>query len=125
MQEARAVKYCGRAPGIERGLQQGERAEHVGLQERFRIGDGAVDVGLGCEMRHAGEPMLVEQAMHQRGVADVAFHELDAVTFDQRLEASDVGRIGHGVDDDQPVRRLRCAPRVHQVLPDKARAAGD
>jgi hypothetical protein len=29
-------------------------------------------------MRHAGEFVLAEQAVHQRRVADVAFHELDA-----------------------------------------------
>ncbi len=77
------------------------------------------------QMRHAGEFVLVEQTMHQRGVADVALDELDAAIGDQRLEASYVGRIGHGVDHDQPVGRPRGAPRMHQVLADKSRAARD
>jgi len=46
------------------------------------------------------------------------FHELDAAICDQRLEASNIGRIGHGVDHDQPVGRPRRAPRMYQILAD-------
>ena len=76
-------------------------------------------------MRHAGKFVFVEQALHQRRIADVALHELDAAIGDQRLQAADIGRIGHGIDHDQAVGRPRGAPCVHQVLADEARAAGD
>ena len=121
MQEARAVERARRTPGVQRGLQQGEGAEHVGLQKGFGIGDGSIDMRLRGQMRDAGEFVLVEQPPHQRGIADVALDELDAAIGDQRLEASDVGRIGHGIDDDQPVGRPRGAPRMHQVLADESR----
>ncbi len=80
---------------------------------------------LGGEMRNAREPVLFEQATHQGRVADVALDELDAAAGDERFEASDVGCIGHRVDNDQLVGRPRCAPRMHEVLADKTRAAGD
>ena len=76
-------------------------------------------------MGDAGEFVLLEQPPHQRRIPDVALDEQDAAIGDQRLEAAEIGGIGHRIDDDQPVGRPRGAPRVHQVLADKAGAAGD
>ena len=125
MKKARAVERAVGAPGVQRRLEQGEGAEHVGLQKGLGIGDRSVDMGLRGEMSDAREFVLVEQAPHQRRIADVALDELDAAIRDQRFEAADIGRVGHGVDDDQPVGRPRRAPRMHQVLADETRAAGD
>ena len=61
MKKARAIDRAGSAPGIERGLEQREGAEHVGLQERLGIDDRAVDMGFRGEMGNAGELMFVEQ----------------------------------------------------------------
>ncbi len=77
------------------------------------------------EVGHPRKSMLVKQAAHQTGVGDVAFDEPDAVIRDQRFEASDIGGIGHRIDDDELVRRSCGPPGVHEVLADKARAAGD
>ena len=82
-------------------------------------------MGLGGEMGDAGEAVFIEQAAHQIRVSDVALDEGDAAIGDQRLEAADVGGIGHGIDHDQPVGGPRGAPRMHEVLADKAGAAGD
>jgi hypothetical protein len=78
MQETRVLDRAGRPPHIERGLQQAERAEHIGLQERLRVVDRAVDMRLGRQMRDAREAMRFEQPADQRRVADVAFDEADA-----------------------------------------------
>ena len=110
---------------FERGLQQRECAEHVGLQESAGIDDGTIDMGLGGEMQHAREAVLVEQALHQRGIADVALDEGDLAAADQRLQAADVGGIGHGVDHDQAVGGSRRAPGMHQILADETGASGD
>ncbi len=125
MQEARAVGCRGRAPGIERCLQQRECAEHVGLQECLGVGDGAIDVGLGGEMGDTGEAVFIEQAAHQIRVSDVALDEGDAAIGDQRLEAADVGGIRHGIDHDQAVVGPCGTPRMHEVLADKAGASGN
>ena len=75
------------------------------MQEGLGIDDGPVDMGFGGEVGDAREFMLVEQPPHQRRIPDVALDELNAAIGDQRLQASDVGRVGHGVDDGQPVVR--------------------
>ena len=125
VEKSRRVEHRRRAPAIERRLQKREGAEHVGLQKGFRIADRTVDMRLGGEMRHAGKFAFVEQALHQRRVADVALHELDTAIGNQRLQAADIGRIGHGIDHGQVVGRPRGSPRMHQVLADEARAARD
>ena len=125
MEKAAVVERSGRAPGVERGLEQREGSEHVGLQECFGIGDRTVDMRFRGKMGDAGELVFVEQPPHQRRVPDVALDEQDASIGDQRFEAADIGGIGHRVDDDQPVGRPRGAPCVNQVLADEARAAGD
>ena len=76
-------------------------------------------------MQHAREAVLVEQALHQRGIADVAPDEGDFAASDQRLEAADIGGIGHGIDHDQPVGGPRRTPAMHQILADEAGASGD
>src|SRR5689334_10988499 len=82
-------------------------------------------MGFGSEMQHAREAVLVEQALHQRWVADVALDEGDLAPRDQRLKAADIGGIGHGVDDDQAVVWARRAPGMHQILADETGASGD
>ena len=82
-------------------------------------------MGFGGEMGDAREFMLVEQPAHQRRIPDVAPDEQDAAIGDQGLEASDVRRVGHGIDDNQPVLGARRAPGMHEVLTDETRAAGD
>ena len=125
VEESRLIERRRRAPVIERRLHKRKCAEHVGLQKGLGIADRAVDMRLGGEMRHAGKLVFVEQALHQRCVADVALHELDGAIGNQRLQAADIGRISHGIDHGQAVGRPRGPPCMHQVLADKARAAGD
>ena len=82
-------------------------------------------MGFGSKVRDASEPVLVEQASHQCGVADVALDELNAAIGDKELEALEIGRIGHVVDHDQPVAGPRGSPCMHQILADEACATGD
>ncbi len=87
----------------KRGVQERKGAHHIGLQESLGLDDGAIDMGLGGEMEHARETVLVEQAPHQRGVADVALDEVKAAVRYQGLEAADIGRVSQRVDDDHAV----------------------
>ena len=67
------------------------------------------DIGDAALMRQ----LFDEQTLHQRGVADVARYELDAAIGNQRLQAADIGRIGHGIDHGQAVGRPRRPPCMH------------
>ena len=62
-------------------LQDGERADDVGVQERLRFGQRVVDVGFGGEV-HDGVG-LGDQLADQIGVGDVALHQSDLI-FDRR-----------------------------------------
>ena len=54
-------------------FQDGERPDHVGLQERRRVGQRVVDMRLGREVHH--RVGLGDQLGHQVGVGDVALHQ--------------------------------------------------
>jgi hypothetical protein len=85
VEKSRQIEHRGGAPAIEGRLQKRERAEHIGLQKGFRVADRTVDMRLGGQMRDAEKFVFVEQALHQRRVADIALHELDAAIGNQRL----------------------------------------
>ena len=125
MEKARAIDHACRAPCVQRRLEQRESAEHVGLQKRLGIDDRSIDMGFGGQMDDTHEFMLVEQPPHQRRIPDIALDEQDAVIRDQRFKTSQVCRVGHGIDDDQPVVGTRRAPRMHKVLADETGASGD
>ncbi|MNS80356.1 hypothetical protein D3C72_1140330 [compost metagenome] len=89
-----------RRPVGARGLQQVEGAQHIGLQERAGIGDGAVDVGLGREMDHGARAVRVQQAQHRRLVGDVAVDERVPGVLRQRRKIVQVARVGQLVQRD-------------------------
>ena len=57
-------------------LQHGERADHVGAQERLGVGQRVVHVSFGGEMHD--RVGLGDQPRHQLGVGDVALDQPDA-----------------------------------------------
>lgn len=59
------------------GLQQAEGALHVGAQERLRVGDGVVVVGLGGVVHD--RVVARDDAVEQPGVTDIAHDELHSV----------------------------------------------
>ena len=97
-------------------------APHVGLQERGGVGDGVVVVGLGGVVHHGVGPG--HEPVDERGVADVADHELHAVGGEPGdvLGVAGVGKlVQHG--DVHPGVLARHV--VDEVGPDEAAAAGD
>ena len=59
------------APITQGLLQQGERADDVGLDELRRTVDRAVDMTFGSEIHHAMRLVRIEQAAQRWPVADV------------------------------------------------------
>ncbi len=85
------------------GLDEGVGALDVGAQERGRVGDGVVVVGLGGVVDHGVGPG--HEAVDQVGVADVAHDELDAVRGQARdvLGVAGVGQLVEHGDVDAGV----------------------
>ena len=104
------------------GLQQAEGALDVGAQERLRVGDGVVVVGLGGVV-HDGV-VARDDAIQQRGVADVAHHELHAVGW-QPGDVLGVAGVGQLVQDGDVDARVVVDHVVHEVAADETAAARD
>ena len=120
----------GAARGVEplqvraRRVEQRLGAEDVRAQERRRVVDRAVDVGLGGEVDEGRRAVLGEQARHQRRVADVAADELVAGVAGEAGQVLRVSGVGQRVEIDD----ARPAPGARQPderRADEARAAGD
>ena len=103
-------------------LDQGVGALDVGLQERARVGDGVVVVGLGGVVDHGVGPG--HEAVDERGVADVAHDELDAVGG-QPGDVVGVAGVGQLVEYGDVHLRVLAHHVVDEVGADEAAAAGD
>ena len=104
------------------GLDQRVGALDVGLEERGRVGDGVVVVGLGGVVDHGVR--LGHEAVDQVGVADVAHDELDAVRGQAR-DVLGVAGVGQLVEDGHVDARVLAHDVVDEVGADEAAAAGD
>ncbi len=104
------------------GLDEGVGALDVGLEERARVGDGVVVVGLGGVVDDGVGPR--DQAVDERGVADVAHHELDAVGG-QPGDVVGVAGVGQLVEHGDVDARVLSHDVVDEVGADEAAAAGD
>ena len=103
-------------------LDQRVGALDVGLEERGRVGDGVVVVGLGGVVDHGVGPG--DQAVDERGVADVAHDELDAVGGQAR-DVVGVAGVGQLVEHGDVDARVLAHDVVDEVGADEAAAAGD
>ena len=104
------------------GLQQAEGALDVGAQERLRVGDGVVVVGLGGVVHD--DVVARHQPIQQFRVADVAHDELHAVGG-QPGDVLGVAGVGQLVQDGDVDVRVVVHDVVHEVAADEAAAARD
>ena len=104
------------------GLQQAEGALDVGAKERLRVGDGVVVVAL-CGVVH-DRVVARHDLIEQRGVADVAHDELDAVRR-QPGDVLGVAGVGQLVQDGHVHVGVVVDHVVHEVAADEAAAARD
>ena len=102
-------------------FQDDERPDHVGLQERRRIGQRVIHMGFGREVHH--RVRLGDQLGNEVRVGDVALHQPDLVLDgSQRFAAA---RVGHGVQNRHRVVRVVAHGGVHEIGADEAGATGD
>ena len=104
------------------GLKQAEGSLDVGAQERLRVGDGVVVVGL----RGVVHDRVVARhdPIEQLGVADVAHDELHAVGG-KPGDVLGVAGVGQLVQDGDVDARVVVHDVVHEVAADEAAAARD
>ena len=107
---------------LPHGLQQAEGALDVGSQERLRVRDGVVVVGL----RRVVDDGVVpgDELVEQGRVADVAHDELDAVGGKAR-DVLGVARVGELVEHGHVHVRVVVHHVVHEVAADEPAATRD
>jgi hypothetical protein len=86
--------------------------------------DGAVDVAFSRKVQHRARPVLGQQALDQRTVADVAVHEMVPCIPLQAGEVFAVARVGEFVQIDDGFV-VPTQPVEHEIAADEAGAAGD
>ncbi len=122
--EGRLLALREALPVCPRGLEKREGADDVGLHERARPVDRAVDVALGGEVKHARRAVRGEEPRDLVGVADVHLFERVARIACDRRQRGEVARVGQLVDvDDGVVGVLDEVPDERGA--DESGAAGD
>ncbi len=111
------------SPEAQGLLQQGEGADHVGVDELARAVDRAINMTLGRQVHHSAGRILIEQLAQRLAVADI--HLAEGIAWMSRClrNRGEVGGVGELVDVDDKSRGI-----VEQVSDDRrayeARAAG-
>lgn len=103
------------------GLEQTERAFHVRPQERFRVRDRIVVMGLGRVVHD--RVVARHDPVEQLGVADVAVHELDTI-LRQARDILDVARISQSVQHGHMHVRMMVDHVMHEIRTDETTATG-
>lgn len=103
------------------GLEQTERAFHVRPQERFRVRDRIVVMGLGRVVHD--RVVARHDPVEQLDVADVAVHELDTI-LRQARDILDVARIGQGIQHGHMHVRMVVDHVMHEIRTDETTATG-
>ena len=104
------------------GLDQRVGAADVGLQERRRVGDGVVVVGLGGVVDHGVG--LANQPIHKRSITDVANHQLNTVGR-QVGNVPRIARVGELVQHDHMHARVLAHDMAHIIRTDETASTGD
>ena len=106
---------------LAHGLEQAERALHVGLEERLRVRDAVVVVRLGRVMHD--RVVARHDPVEQLRVADVAVHELDTV-LGQARDVLDVARVGQRIQHGHVHVRVVVHHVMHEIRTDETAATG-
>ena len=125
MVKAVAVGVSLLTPSFQSGIEQGDRAYHIGLNEFHGVGDGAVHMAFGSQVQNPVEAVLVKQASDELCIADIP---LDQGPIANTLAGSQVGwiaRIGQFVQDHNAVLGIMLHPVFHQVGTNKTGSSGD
>ncbi len=79
MEEPKRLVLAAPLPGIAADLEQPTRAVHVGFDKRLGVVNGAVHVGFGRKVNHAGKILFPKDRRQQLFVQNAAVNETVAV----------------------------------------------
>ena len=120
-----ALAFPVAVPVLTGGLQQAERAHHIGAGKGEGVFDGAVHVAFCGQVNHAVDVVLLHEGAHLVEVADIGLHEGVVRLVLYILEVSEIAGVGEGVQVDDAVLRVLVDEEAYNVGADEACAAGD
>ena len=126
MVETLALVSLGKAFPIEfGGLEEGERAHHVGAGKSKGIFDRTVDVALGGKVDNALYLVLLHEGVEGVEVADVHLDKRIVGLVLDVLEVGEVARVGEFVETDDMVVGILVDEKSNDVAADKTGTTGD
>jgi hypothetical protein len=87
---------------FSRNFEQRERAYDVGLDERRRIVNRAINVRFSREIDHRRRLVFVEDRSHRVFVGDVRFDEMNAGTAQRVFNVRQIAGVCQFINDDEP-----------------------
>ncbi len=109
---------------LSAGIHQDRGTDDVGLQEDRRVLDGAVHVGLCCEVYDDVRLLLLEELVYALSVADVELHKAEVLFVHHRSKGRKIPRIGQGIQADDSVLRVFLELVEDEVASDESGTAG-
>ena len=107
------------------GLQQAERAHHVGAGEGEGVLDGAVHMAFGGQVDDAVHVVFLHELHDAVEVADVRLDEGVVRAVLDVLQVGQVAGVGQFVEVDDVIVRIFVHEQAHHVAADEPGAAGD
>src|SRR4051794_24466033 len=89
------------SPSCAAAFEQIKGANNVGLNEIAGAGDGAVDMGFGCQMHHVGDGMLLNDTEDRSLVAKIDFLKCVLRMLRDRFEIGEMAGVGEGIQVHQ------------------------
>ncbi len=110
------------APG---SLQQGVGADHICLDERRRIEDGAIDMQLGGKMNDGIDLIQAKKVVDQAFIANISVDKVMPLMIGDALQVQQAAGVGKSVQVDDCYRTIGLKQVVDEIRADKASATCD
>src|SRR6185437_15793577 len=106
-------------PRRTRRLQQLVSAPHVGIDERIRTVDRAIDVRFRGKVHDGVDSFALDNLVHRIAVSNVSLHKREMSILCEWLEARKVTGIRQSVQSDDLVIWMVLRPELDEVAADK------
>ena len=111
-------------PGALSGIQQHLRADDIGGQEHFGLGDAAVHMGLSGKVHHGVKPVLAEQLGDQPAVTDIALDKRISGIILHRLQIGQIACVGQRVQRNHLHLGIGLQHILHEIGTNETGGAG-
>ena len=113
------------APVFQRGIQQAECADHVGLDKGPGPVDRSIDMAFGGEVHDRIDLFFAQQTKHHLAIEDIALDEPVVGRIGDCPQAFRVARIGHLVEVDETLHPVSLKEKANEIRPNETQSTCD